>query len=554
MGAAQSSDNDDLVDYLVNNKFLRSKRVEVAMRLVDRGRFLPKRFRGEAYKDSPLKVDDGVLGQVHLSAPCIYANVLEALSFEDGHSFLNIGSGSGWLNTVAGFLIGSSGVNHGVEIHSNLVEYSKDKLKQVIRGPEVSVYDWAEPSFFHGNGLSVSLADDTGYDRIYCGAALPEANIPSIIKLLKIGGSMVTPVETRLSLCKRISETEHSRTNISTVQFADLIMPLEGSPTFSLPSLTGPFSLKMICREVIRGHLRKYSIEKSPIEMRQLAKDVPLDETRMPPPRVMLRVDWPNGRREEVHAPFDLDDANAPVDDDAIRIRLMAANDGEPRNDGDNRAHSQDLRRWRILERLLGRTAAARRELRNMRRQMEVGEEVGQRERLRDTDDDREDANDENGEEEHEEDRDNEDNRDDEQREIERDTDSQSDDGHLIFSDDTDEDGDGDDDPFLDQGTPDGGEHTGEESMEGGGSAEASEETRSGTHKRRRIASSNEEDTRDQKEDVESKRRRIARERQATSIRECGRIFDRALNVLALSNNMKTYCRLGAPLPSNLEM
>ena len=69
-----------------------------------------KECENEAYEDCPIKK-----GCVHISAPHIYCTILEALDLKPGTSlsFLNIGSGSGYLTCIASEILGPKSLYYG---------------------------------------------------------------------------------------------------------------------------------------------------------------------------------------------------------------------------------------------------------------------------------------------------------------------------------------------------------------------------------------------------------------------------------------------------------
>lgn len=94
--------NAELVDDLVLTDCIKSRYVEKAFLAVDRALYHLAAHRQNAYnKDQPWKA-----GNLHLSSPVIYALVLETLRLGPGMSFLNLGSGTGYLSTLAGLILG----------------------------------------------------------------------------------------------------------------------------------------------------------------------------------------------------------------------------------------------------------------------------------------------------------------------------------------------------------------------------------------------------------------------------------------------------------------
>ena len=62
-----------------------------------------------------------------MSAPHIYGTVVDALELSEGLSFLNIGAGTGFLSTVVAYITGPAGLNHGIEIHADVVAHARER-------------------------------------------------------------------------------------------------------------------------------------------------------------------------------------------------------------------------------------------------------------------------------------------------------------------------------------------------------------------------------------------------------------------------------------------
>jgi len=200
-----------------------SDAIESGFRKVDRKFFVPKGNEDMAHLDQPLKE-----GNVHISAPHIYGSALEALELIPNSplSFLNVGSGTGYLSCIVAEVLGPRSLNYGVEVHEDVVEHSRASIekwknvreKQITGGKRLSptsaqaikrAINDAAPhiEIIHGNGLQISASSGesvVGFDRIYIGAAVERENLPKITKLLSPGGVLVGPVDDELVKVVRI--------------------------------------------------------------------------------------------------------------------------------------------------------------------------------------------------------------------------------------------------------------------------------------------------------------------------------------------------------------
>lgn len=265
MGGVVSSgqNNDDLIDNLLEADYIKTPLIERVFRAVDRAEYFLPEGRANAYKDLAWK-----FGNLHLSAPCIYSEVMEGLCLKPGLSFLNLGSGTGYLSTMVGLIIGQYGVNHGIEYHNEVVQYANKKLEDFKRySGSIDEFDYCEPKFIQGNCLCLTSDCNAQYDRVYCGAACPEQYTSYMKNLLKVGGILVMPLDDQLMQIKRNSETSWEVKSLLPVSFASLIQPTEGKQDWVQLIEIEPQSLQVLCRSTIRNILRKnVEIEHPPVK------------------------------------------------------------------------------------------------------------------------------------------------------------------------------------------------------------------------------------------------------------------------------------------------
>lgn len=157
-----------------------------------------------AHRDQPVRE-----GNIHISAPHIYGYALEALDLTPNSSlsFLNIGSGTGYLTCIVATVLGPTSTCFGVELCKDAIEHCEASVKRYMEtNPNVRL---PHMEFIHGNGLNI---DDTsgeslvGFDRIYVGASVERDHLRSLASLLRPGGVLVGPGE-RLKLTKSFNST-----------------------------------------------------------------------------------------------------------------------------------------------------------------------------------------------------------------------------------------------------------------------------------------------------------------------------------------------------------
>ncbi len=208
---------DELVDSLIRKGYVESDTVEKAMRKVPRHEFVPKKVKGNAYRDAPQPIGEGQT----ISAPHMVAMMIENLDLKEGQKVLEVGGGMGYHAAVIAEVVGEEGRVYSIEYISSLVKSAQKRIKnagyhnvKMIQGDGSSGYDDAAP-----------------YHRISVACGAP--SIPSpLIDQLVLEGEILIPIGSKffqkLIKATKKKENEIKKENLGGVRF----VPLKGKYGF----------------------------------------------------------------------------------------------------------------------------------------------------------------------------------------------------------------------------------------------------------------------------------------------------------------------------------
>jgi len=158
---------------------LKTLEIKKAMLKVKRELFVLPEYKEDAWLDTPLPI----VGNATISAPHMYAIMLEAVKPKKGEKVLEIGAGSGYGAALLRELVGKRGKVITIEIVPEVCEFARRNLRKA---------GYRDVKVICGDG-SLGYEKEAPYDVIISTAACPE--IPRTwIKQLKVGGRLISPV------------------------------------------------------------------------------------------------------------------------------------------------------------------------------------------------------------------------------------------------------------------------------------------------------------------------------------------------------------------------
>ncbi|OLT34220.1 methyltransferase, FxLD system [Actinomadura sp. CNU-125] len=208
-----------LVDKLLEDGTVRSKRVEAALRLVPRHVFVPDVPLEQAYANEAVytKQDDTGVSISAASQPTVVAMMLEQLQPEPGQRVLELGAGTGYNAALLARMVGDDGEVVTIDVDDDIVTGARTGLSAAgATNVRALLADGA-----------LGHADGAPYDRITATVGAGDLPLPWLDQLAP-EGRLVVPLRLRGSVSRSIAfERENGRWFSQSSEMCTF-MPLRG--------------------------------------------------------------------------------------------------------------------------------------------------------------------------------------------------------------------------------------------------------------------------------------------------------------------------------------
>jgi len=202
-----------LVDNLIGQGWLKSRRIIEAFEKIKREDFLPPKIKDLAEINEALPIGYGQT----ISQPLVVAFMLEQLCPQPRDKILDIGSGSGWTSALLAEIVGPKGKVIAIEIIPELMEFGKNNVAKY------NFIDKGRVEFICADG-SKGYEKEAPFDGILVSASLQTIEVPQAWKdQLKIDGKIVVPIGSSIWQITKKSDAEFEKTEYPGFVFVPLI-------------------------------------------------------------------------------------------------------------------------------------------------------------------------------------------------------------------------------------------------------------------------------------------------------------------------------------------
>lgn len=200
--------NKKFIEQLVQEGRIKTKAIINAFFKIDRIDFVPDDFKDDAYLDIPIPIFYGMT----TSQPSTIAFMLEKLWPRKGDKVLEIGTGSGYLTALLAMLVGKNGRVFSIEYFPGLKDFAESNLRR---------YNFKNITLLAGDGKN-GLPQEAPFDKIVSSAEVRE--IPRAWEeQLKIDGSILTPIDSKVVLAKKVAKDKFDAEFFSAFSFVPLL-------------------------------------------------------------------------------------------------------------------------------------------------------------------------------------------------------------------------------------------------------------------------------------------------------------------------------------------